>query len=244
MDDVRTLYDQVVQYHQEKMTDFLNRREQEIMKTIIGKDEAVDLCFFGGSAQCERKRAVLRPSYLKDEQCTWSISILGASFSSKFVNIAHRDVLGALMQVGLERRKFGDIFVADNQCMFACVSEVEGYVRSVLTRIAQVNVELSPLPLSAFIGPPVQWDERHVTVSSLRIDTMVAVIYSLSRAKAVTAIGKGLVKVNDCPIEKANVHLYVGDEISVRGLGRAKFLQAHGLTKKDRVRVVIGRRLT
>ncbi|WP_353626173.1 hypothetical protein [Bacillus sp. JCM 19041] len=92
IDQIKGLYEQVVHFHQEELTDFLDPRQQDIVVSIIGKDDDCDLHFFGGADGCERKRAALRPSYLSAEPVDWEITLLRAPYSSKFVSISHRDV--------------------------------------------------------------------------------------------------------------------------------------------------------
>lgn len=240
IDQLKDLHEQVIHFHQERLTDFLDPRQQDIVFSIIGKDDDCDLQFFGGADGCERKRAALRPSYLSAEPIDWEISLLKAPYSSKFVSISHRDVLGALMNTGMVREKFGDISVDDASFSFACTKEAEMFVRMSLEQVGKVSVtfeQVDKLNLEK-----EQWNEINSLVSSMRLDSVIAAVYGLSRSKAAEAIEKGIVKVNWRLVDDTAFRVDVGDYLSVRGYGRGKVISQEGITKKDKIRLVLGRK--
>ncbi|WP_059104688.1 RNA-binding protein [Shouchella shacheensis] len=229
-------------YHQERMTDFLDPRQQDILRSVIGHSEEVVLAFDGGSRGSERKRSSIRPAYLQYEVVDWPISVLKATFSSKFLTLDHRDVLGALMNSGMKREKFGDIIVKEDAFLFACAKEMESYLLATFTQVGKAKIELQSADEGEFAIPEETWAERSTTISSMRLDTVVAAVSGLSRTKASDAIGKGLVKVNWKQIEDPSFKLDEGDYLSVRGIGRSKLLAIEGRTKKDKYRVVLGKK--
>lgn len=240
IDQMNTVYEQAIMYHQIKLTDFLDPRQQDILVAIIGKDETCDLQFFGGANGCERKRASIRPAYLISEPVQWEMTFLKASFSSKFITIAHRDVLGALMNIGLKREKFGDISIDDSHFTIACTKESATFVRMSLEQVGKTTVHFEEI--EQLVIADEQWTESDVLLSSMRLDTVISAVYGLSRAKAAEAIQKGLVKVNWKKTENTAFRVEVNDYLSFRGYGRGKILTQHGVTKKDKMKVVVGRK--
>src|SRR5690606_32228771 len=108
----REFIDQVLQWkmnvedtYSPKLTDFLDPREQEIVRTIIGSQGVVQVEFFGDAPLCERKRAFIYPEYIEAEQDDFRIVLFEIEYPKKFVTIEHPQVLGSLMSLGLKRSK-------------------------------------------------------------------------------------------------------------------------------------------
>lgn len=222
--------------HRDRLTDFLDPREREIIATIIGNDEDVKYRFFGGAPFSERARARLVPSYLEVTEEDFELALFSVRYSHKFATLTHRDVLGALMNIGVKREKFGDIIIAADEIQIVVANEIAPYVEMNVTKIGKTTVRLEPIPLSAIIQPDENWVSSIATVSSLRLDAILGQVYSLSRTKVVPYIEKGLVKVNWKVIDKPDFIVAQGDYLSMRGYGRAKITELLGKTKKDKIR--------
>ncbi|BCB03279.1 YlmH family RNA-binding protein [Bacillus sp. KH172YL63] len=221
-----------------KRTDFLDPRQQHIMKSIIGQQEDILLSFFPEAG--ERKRALLYPSYFHPEEEDFGIKLFEIQYPSKFVTIEHRQVLGTLMSIGLKREKFGDIIAEDDAIQLMLAEEIADYVRMELTQIGRAKVSLKDLALNERLESQEQWQEKVTTVSSLRLDVVLASIYNDSRQKAQTLIKSSLVKVNWKTVESASFEVEEGDVISARGYGRSKLLSIEGRTKRDKWRISVG----
>ena len=63
IDQVLNFRDLVEKTYTPKLTDFLDPREQHIMKVLIGEHSDIKCEFFGGEKNTERKRAILMPDY-------------------------------------------------------------------------------------------------------------------------------------------------------------------------------------
>lgn len=240
IDQVIGWRDYVEQTYAPKLTDFLDPREQQIIKTIIGARD-VKCKLFGGSETAERQRALLYPDYFEASQEEFQISLFELEYAKKFITIEHRQVLGSLMSLGLKRGKFGDILLKGDQVQFFAASETSDYVRLQLESVGRAGITLKEIPLKDAIQPETTWREISTTASSLRLDTLMSAIYNISRQKSQIYIQQGVVKVNWTAIENPAFECDEGDIISVRGLGRAKIVTIEGKTKKDKWRVVAGR---
>ncbi|MFD2704878.1 YlmH family RNA-binding protein [Salibacterium lacus] len=226
--------------YQRRLTGFLNPREQDILASIVGRDEVVYLSFWGGQEHCERKRALLYPFYEEITEDDFDIQLFQITYPQKFVTLTHPDVLGSLTGLGLKREKYGDIVKGDGIFHFTAAADISLYIEMNLEQVGKASVRTEILPLSEMLPLEDHWEEVHTTVSSLRLDVMVAGMYQLSRSKALPFIEKGRVKVNWRTEDKPSFTLEPGDYVSVRGKGRRKFIGSAGETKKQRVRITYG----
>jgi RNA-binding protein YlmH len=240
IDQVLNWKDFVENKYAPKLTDYLDPREQQILKTIIGQ-QIINLGFFGGSPHTERKRALLYPDYYQETEDDFHVSLFEVKYPSKFIHLTHPQVLGSLMSIGLKRDKFGDILLADERVQFFCAEEISDYVKLEVQSIGKASVELIQQPLSETILQKEQWIEMMITASSIRIDTIISSIYKISRQKSQVLIHSGLVKVNWTVIESTSFECGEGDTISVRGFGRSKIFSFDGKSKKEKWKIIIGR---
>lgn len=241
IDQVLNWQDYVENAYAPKLTDFLDPREQHILKTLIGENAGVKWEVFGGSDGTERKRALLFPDYSSADFDDFQISLFEIDYPSKFVTIEHPQVLGSLMSLGLKRGKFGDIIFEGDRIQFFAANEVKDYLMLQLESIGKAAVKLLDLPLHQAISISQSWSEASITVSSLRLDTVISGIHNLSRQKSQLLIQQGHVKVNWTVIENPSFECDEGDLISVRGHGRAKITSLEGRTKKEKLRITVGK---
>ena len=75
------------------------------------------------------------------------------------------------------------------------------------------------------------------TVSSLRLDTLIAGVYNLSRKHVKDLLGSGKVVLNWMNIEKPDVEVAEHDIVSVRGYGRFRLNELQGVSNKGKIRV-------
>ncbi|MGP1907414.1 RNA-binding protein [Metabacillus sp. JX24] len=221
-----------------KLTDFLDPREQEMVKAVIGSGEDVRLQFSG--EDMERKRALLYPDYFTPSHDDFQLSLLEIGYPSKFVSIDHRQVLGSLMSLGLKRSKFGDLLFSGDRIQLVAAKETEAFLLMNLTEIGRTKVSLNALDWSERILHVEEMLEKTATVSSLRLDAVAASVYNISRQKIGALIQTGYVKVNFRVIEQPSFECREGDTLSVRGHGRSKLLSIDGRTKKDKWKISYG----
>lgn len=244
----REFIDQVMQWknyvetsYAPKLTDFLDPREQYILEMLIGEHGDVRYHFFGGNANTERKRAIILPDYLTANQEDFQINLFEVDYPIKFVTIEHPQILGSLMSLGVKRGKFGDILLNDGRIQFFVANEIMDYIQNNLQSIGRASVKLKSLSLDEALVSSEIWGESDLTVSSLRLDTVISGLHHLSRQKSQLFIQQGLVKVNWTLIENPSFECAEGDLLSVRGYGRAKILSMEGRTKKDKWRIHVGK---
>lgn len=223
-----------------KITDFLDPRQRFIVASIVGQANDLTVYKEGVFEQAERKRVMIAPSYYVPEKDDYQVTIFSVNYPSKFVQLRHPDVLGALLSLGIERGKFGDIRVAENTVQFAIATEVADYVRANLSSIGKVKVHVEELGVKPLLRVEEQWAERSYTVSSMRLDVVLATVLNISRQKSQSLVAAGRVKVNWTLREQVAFELQEGDIISARGFGRLKVIMTEGRTKKDKIRLQVG----
>jgi RNA-binding protein YlmH len=238
VDGVLEWREQVENQYAPKRTDFLDPRQQHIIQSIVGQNEEVKLSFYPEGT--ERKRALLYPSYFQPQEEDYGIRLFEIEYPGKFVTIEHKHVLGSIMSLGLKREKFGDILAAGQKLQLLLAEEISEYVRLELTQIGKATVTLQEVPMTDLIETMEEWQEKVTTVSSLRLDAVMAAIYNISRQKAQTFIKSNLVKLNWKVTENASIEVEAGDVISVRGFGRSKLISIEGRTKREKWRISLG----
>lgn len=238
VDSVLQWREQVESQYAPKRTDFLDPRQQHIVKSIIGQNEQVLLSFF--PEHTERKRALLYPSYFQPEEEDYGIRLFEIEYPSKFVTIEHRQVLGSIMSLGLKRDKFGDILTNQQKVQLILAEEISEFVRMELNEIGKAKVTLQSVPFTELIETGEEWQEKVTTVSSLRLDVVLSAVYNISRQKAQTYIKSNLVKLNWKITENPSMEVETGDVLSVRGYGRSKLISIEGRTKREKWRISLG----
>lgn len=238
VDQVISWKEEVEQTYRYRLTDFLNPREQQILKEIIGRQN-IDLQVqsFGGGPHTERNRIIIAPFYEGITEDMFQISLKQASFHKKFVNLFHRDVLGAFLSLGIVREKLGDIYIKEDQFQILMDSEIAPYVQMNLKRVKNARISLTKKPLDQLLKVEEQWEEGIQTVASLRLDVVLKEIYQTSRRQSDQWIQREYVKVNFKTVDRGSFLLQEGDLLSVRGKGRSKFIETLGRTRKDKWRI-------
>ena len=217
-------------------SDFLNLNEQNIFHSCI-PELSTGFRAWGGYEYAERQMIAFLPEALLFD---WAYPIALCRIeplNHRFADpLSHRDVLGALMSLGIERSKIGDILVKDNRIYVFCQEKISGFLLDALTRIRHTTVRASLAELAdPDIRPKLQQEET--TVTSNRLDALLASMCHLSRGQAVELIQKGLVFINGRQMTSSSAGVKPEEIISVRGTGRFRFEAELGETKKGRLRI-------
>lgn len=215
-------------------TRFLEPPMEAEVRRAAGQAE-VKAAFFGGFEGAERRIAAFYTEEMPEEW-EYPLSCLEIRWNSKYASPGHRDLLGAVMGLGLERSATGDIAPseADGRAYLFVHRDVESYVCANLESAGRASVKVSPLAGEMKIKAP-EGDEIRATVSSQRLDAVIASGLKLSRSEAQRLIGAGMVKRNHEEELRGDIHLEEGDLLSIRGYGRMKVVLFDGITRKGRL---------
>lgn len=225
-----------------QMTDFLSPKEQEITNNIVANYDKLKVSFHGGYEGAERQIALI---YYYDFSTLplAGISLLDISFSANFQVITHRDILGSIMSLGVDRRYVGDILVGTNNAKILVREKMANYFLMNYKQINTSKIACTIGDLSTIVPKEARIKEIKRTVASLRLDAVVALGFSMSRTRAATDITSEKVQLNFQVVTNGAKAVKVGDKISFRGRGRLEVIEIGGKTKKGRISVLLHRYL-
>lgn len=212
---------------------FLDEHQAKEAATALGTQPEGFLSFFGGYQGAERVLLGFFPS-LQGEASLFPLDAVTASYP-KNCSLSHRDVLGTIMSLGVQRETVGDILVEPGRIVFFCRREIAPLLLQEMETIGGVGVKLQkgmqePLPpLASFL--PI-----NDTISSPRLDCIVAVLARTSRGTAAELIKKELVSINHTVTRSVNLEVKEEDVLSIRGHGKFRIDSIGPLTRKQRLR--------
>ena len=235
-------------YHRNIITysDFLKLNEQNILHSIPKDRLYTGLIVFGGYDFAERQMAAFIPDALslrdiKDSDIFQSeISLLHISPLNKKYSeaLSHRDYLGSILNLGIERGMIGDILITDSEAIVFVKMQMQEFSTENITRIRHTSVLATIDELTDFHYSP-RYEEIKGTVASVRLDSLLSVAFSSSRSKLSGLIEGGKVFVNGRLITSNAYQVKEHDIISVRGMGKFEFIETLAFTKKKRIYVLI-----
>ena len=220
-------------------SDFLNLNELNILHTTPKQDFYTCYETFGGYEFSERQMVAFLPDALCYEKKFPIVPLKIEPLQKKFSeDLSHRDYLGSILNLGIERCKIGDILVEDEYAILFAHKSLETFFIKEISRIKHTSVKISSVDIMTWNYEP-RTKEITGTVSSIRLDSMLSLAFGSSRSKLVTLIEAGKVYVNGKLITSNGYQLKEDDIISVRGLGRFQYKQVMSQTKKGRYYVTI-----
>lgn len=242
IDQVLDWRTQVINQYRPVLTPFLNPREQVIVNSLLGHSDDYDFAFFGGHEHAERCRVLIYPPYFEIKKDDFEIMPLSIHYASKFNQLAHRQILGSLLETGIDRNRIGDIISEGDTWQLFVDKTLVDFLKIEVTKMGRTPVTLKMIANEKeILNPPSQWQMSEQTISSYRLDTVLAEGFHLSRTKTKQAIEKGGCKINWQAISNPSHEVKIGDIISLRGHGRLKLSSELLITKKGNYRVKIGR---
>lgn len=215
--------------------DFFDERLQMVVGHLLKKQD-VQFSFWGGRQEAERKMLCLYPDYLQAEDLNWPLAAI--RFEKGF-ELNHRNVLGALMSLGIVRECLGDIDVTADFVQIIVVERMAQYIRDNFTRIAGCSIKPEIIPAAEIVTIPKQVKVLDLVASSERLDGIIGKIWGFSRQDAVDYIKGRRVRINYEEVTKGDYRLSAGDIIALRGKGKARVAQLGGTTKKGNLRLKV-----
>lgn len=224
-------------------TNFLSLHEQNIL-ICNEKELQTHFTFIGGYEFAERKMACFCDEYFDSTLCQpYSILKITPQNSRFAETLSHRDYLGALMNLGIEREVLGDIITSSSLITYIiCKDSMANYIADNYTTVrhTQINCDIidDPDALSTLNISP-NFEEVVGSVSSLRIDCILSLAFNKSRTQISDNIKSGLVYVNSRLTESPSYILKENDTVSMRGYGKFIFKETGGLSKKGKTYIKI-----
>ena len=220
-------------------TDFLGLGEMSAVRRIE-RELPVKYAAYGGSPDAER--VIL--AFGDENELGFSpefpircikIEPLMQKYADK---LTHRDFLGAILNLGIERAVIGDIIIKDNVGYAFVLSDMADFVISEIKRIKHTDVkacEVFELPE----GELYKTEQKRITLEGERLDSIVAKVFSLSRSDAQLLFKRGLVFADGREIISTSYTPKPDEKISVRGHGRFIYRGPSGNTRKGKLAVTV-----
>lgn len=222
-------------------TDFLNLNELNIFYGITKELHTVRYQAFGGYESAERQMIAFIPdAFCYDYQSHYPIAVIKIKpVNHKFADtLTHRDFLGAIINLGIDRCKVGDILVKENEAILFCHEKLTDFFVEQLTKVKHTNVSVTVETLGDFTYQP-EFKIIKGSISSTRIDSVIALCCATSRSQAVDYILGKKAFLNGRLIEANSEIIKENDIISIRGVGKFVFTGILSHTKKGKVFVEI-----
>ncbi|MCI9677785.1 MAG: hypothetical protein HFF77_02260 [Oscillospiraceae bacterium] len=223
-------------------TPFLSPREQRLAQALLNAAGVRDgYGLDGGYEEAERKILVFLPDWM--EEAEGELVFLRASFHGQDSALTHRDILGSLMGLGVERDRLGDILVSPHSADIIAAPSLRDFFLREWGEAGRVRLSVAEIGREELILPQVQVKLIRDTVSSLRLDAVTATAFSMSRGRAAELIAAGRVNLDHAPCLKPDKPVAEGAVLTARGFGRARLREVGGLSKKGRTGITIERYL-
>lgn len=218
-------------------TFFLNLHEQTVFHSMTSLPPVKHITC-GGYEEAERKIVCFLPYYADIEDLdpnTYFDYLKIFSLHKKFAqSLSHRDYLGALMNLGIERHMMGDICVSEDCAHLIVLKSVSELIIRELSFVKNTKVAVERSAQAELLSTRQPLYSR-INISSPRLDSVIASVYRLSRTEAVKYIDAEKVFINSVNTLSHSKGLAEGDMVSVRGLGRFRYLGREKSTKKGRI---------
>lgn len=194
------------------------------------------LYLWGGQEDSERKMAFFFPDWIDSEGYGFP-EVSGVRIMVRFGAPTHRDVMGSILGLGIERRAIGDIAVEGEEAWLLALAPVAPFIVQNLEKVGRCGAKAglvgwAEIPRQKKRARPVRF-----TVQSMRLDAVAAGLFNLSRAAAASAIQGGKVSLNHLECQRADARVAQGDVLSLRGEGKGRILGCGGTTRKGRVSI-------
>ena len=247
-------------------TPYLTPREAKYARAYLAARISIGTALaWGGYPQAERVRLVLLPDYLEGavDPTALSEKPVGALREAGFDDTAeelsdlsvplrvqgsgfrvlnHRDYLGSILGLGLDRDAVGDVSVVDDRtAITVCGAPIADFLTTHLEKVATDGVRVSRLPEGEAIPLAHRFAPVSDTVASERLDCVVAALANLSRDKAQTTVRSGLVELDYETVTDCDMTLTAPAVLSIRGVGKFRINAFDGVTRRGRVRLLADR---
>ena len=219
-------------------TDFLGLMEQAIFHEVKKEFKGARYTFFGGAEGTER--IMIRfgdPEELGYEEpfpiATLKIEPLSVKYAE---NLTHRDYLGSVLGLGIERSTLGDIIIREKTAYLFAKEDIADYIASSLEKVRRTDVKLSRVDTLPE-GELYKTERRRLQAVGERVDAVIAKLFSISRDDSLSLFKKGLVFADGRQILSPSYIPKENELISVRGHGRFIYRGYESLTKKGKLNI-------
>ena len=220
-------------------TGFLNETEQGILEESLLPEQGISMKFEGGYPDADRRILVFVPEYYEFE-ANEVITAVRCSYYKEYT-LTHRDFLGAILGLGIERSMVGDINVNDAEKYTDVVlrKEMYDYISENLLKVGRAAVKTEKLPLEMIKSYVKDKEIIRETVASLRLDAVISAALGISREKSADIIRNRKVTVNRKETDQTDHILEDGSLVNVIGNGKFRLHVTDAVSRKGRTVIEI-----
>lgn len=223
-------------------TGLLDSHEQALAKKASRNAAGVRSLMYGGYPGAERRMLVCVPSDIPmadKDAVEGLLCVLRVTKPSISRELTHRDYLGSILGLGLDRSVTGDILVRDDGADIIITPEIADFLLSEYVQAGRTVIKTETVPIEELIIPEQKTQIIHDTVPSVRLDNIVSSAFKISRSKAAEAIRGGIVSVDHIECLKPDARVEEGSSLVLRGKGKAVLKELGGESKKGRIWISI-----
>ena len=226
-------------------TDFLDLAQIELVQKFINKLKIENYKTYGGFEQAERKIFVFYPdkfnSSVVEKNLSNIVQIIRIELPDDLKGrYTHRDYLGAVIKLGIERKKIGDIIVDNDGADIIIDKDISKFLLDNLGSLTRFSKsEITVQNIEELREVKIRKEEIEIIVSSMRLDNFISELARCSRNKALDIINQERVFVNfQCETKKTK-QIKPGDMVTIRGKGRFFVKDIVGQTRSGRIVIKI-----
>lgn len=216
---------------------FLNERQCALAEKFLRERHSENYRFFGGYESAQRRILCVYDNYFRPDDGDFPLSAVTFNYRKSY-SLSHRDLLGAVMSLKLNRDAIGDIIIGEGISQVLVLDSVRNIVAGEIRKIGSVGVKVDD-DCEILLSAEQNFREITGTVSSLRFDSVLSMALNLSRGKTVQIISSGSAEVNFFPVSDKTYKVKQGDVFSVRGFGKYRLEEISGVTKKGRIHITV-----
>ena len=220
-----------------KYSFFLDERQQKLCEVVLRSEKLDNYSFWGGYDSADRKVIGFFPQGKVLQEDVYPIKPICFTYRTAD-KLSHRDFLGSLMSMRIERDCVGDIIVGEGKTNVLVYETVAQRVLYEVKKIGRVGVEAS-IGFDSSISCECKLSEISGTVSSLRADCVFSLATRLSRDKAALCIKTHGICIDHLISYKPDEKILQGQSFSVKGYGKYIFKSINGVSKKDRIHITL-----
>lgn len=233
------LSERVIERYSVEVTSFLNPHQVTILRNVAAS-YPLQVFVSSDDRKMEYAKVIVAPDYYQLDPSDFDLSLLEITYSSKFHQLTHSQVLGTIVhQLGVNRKSFGDILMGDGRIQVFVEQRFALYFMDHVQKISRVPVKIKEVPLSQQLILEEESQSRDILVSSYRLDKVIAAGFKISRSQASQLVSSGLVKVNYATTTNGSGFVALNDLVSVRRFGRLKIVSENGISKSGKYKVTV-----
>ena len=184
--------------------------------------------------------STIYPDFYTPTTEEFDVELIEIHYPIKFSSISHGQILGSLVGLGIDRDQLGDIISDGVRWQLLLTKQMLPYLKHNFQKVGKISIRIDEKEYTELILPIDHWTYTTAIVSSLRLDTLIASIFHISRQRSKELVESNKVKVNWAEEIRPDFMIELLDIISIRGYGRIQIKNIEGRTKKDKIKLEIG----